>query len=158
MKKNTTIIIKNTHNKLGQQGSIMKVTAGYAFNYLIPNNIAELATKGKLKHNKMLESIKNKKLAEAKIDASKIQKEFEKISKISINKTIGENQQIFGRINEKDIINKIFNYTGKKLEKKQIFIPDIKKLGIYEINIQIFNHINIHIKLQVLPQDVNINL
>lgn len=156
MTKNTTIIIKNNHNKLGQQGSIVKVASGYAFNYLIPNDIAELATKGKLKHTKMLESIKGKKLAEAKIDASKIQKELEKISKISINKTVGENQQIFGRINEKDIMNKIFNYTGQKLEKKQVFVPDIKKLGIYEINIQIFNDIEIHIKLQVLPQDINI--
>uniref|UniRef100_UPI003003A692 ribosomal protein L9 n=1 Tax=Anunuuluaehu liula TaxID=3049639 RepID=UPI003003A692 len=158
MKKNRKIIIQNTHNKLGQKGDIVKVASGYAFNYLIPNNFAELATKGKLKHTQMLKYIQDKKLIESKIDAHKIQEKLQNISKISIIKTIGAKQQIFGKINEKEILAKISYYAGQKLEKKQIFLPSIKKLGIYEIDIQIFNNINSKIQLQVLPQYLKIHI
>lgn len=152
MKKSIEIILINSNNKLGKKGEIVKVSSGYAFNYLIPKQIAELVTKGKLKHNNMIQKIEDQKLKEKTIQCSKIQAQLQKISKISINKTIGEQQQIFGSINEKEILNTIFHYTGQKFEKKQIKLPEIKKLDIYYVNIQILNNISLDIKLQILPK------
>lgn len=151
MKKNIEIIIQNSNTQLGKKGEVIKVAPGYAFNYLIPNNLAELITKGKLKHLQMIQEIENKELKEKRSKGNNIQKQLQKIYKISINKTIGKQQQIFGSINEKEILNILFKYTGKKFEKKQIKLPEIKKLGIYNINIQIINDINTQIKLQILP-------
>lgn len=152
MKKNTTVIIKQNNSKLGDRGNIIKITHGYAFNYLIPNNLVELATKGKLKHAQMLKKIKTQRLEELEIQAKSIKENLEQISKISIKKKVGENQQIFGSVNEKEIITAIFNFTGQKLEKKQIYIPDIKKIGIYSIQIHILYDISVTIKLQILPE------
>jgi len=43
------VILKETIDKLGSQGEIVRVADGYARNYLIPKNLALPATSGNLK-------------------------------------------------------------------------------------------------------------
>lgn len=158
MTKKTKIIIKQNTTKLGKKGEVLSVNRGYAFNYLIPNNLAILATPGKLRQIQMFEQIKNIKIKQEKTDAKNIQQNLEEISKISIKKKVGDNQQIFGSVNEKEIIREIYNYTGYKIDKKQIYLPDIKTIGIYIIKINLLNTISVDLKLQVLPEDIEINI
>ena len=43
------IILLQTHEKLGNVGDIINVKAGFARNYLIPNNLAQAATETNIK-------------------------------------------------------------------------------------------------------------
>nr|YP_009589102.1 50S ribosomal protein L9 [Corallina ferreyrae]QBL75618.1 50S ribosomal protein L9 [Corallina ferreyrae] len=151
MKKTINIIIKKTHSRLGPINSQKKVALGYAFNYLIPQKLAEVSTKGKLKHLKMLNEIKLKKDNQNYINNLNIKECLEQIIKIKIRKKIGQNRQIFGSITEQDIINKINQITGQLITKRQITIPNIKEVGIYNIKITIEDSIYTNIELQVLP-------
>ena len=45
----TTILLREDIDELGGRGEIVKVRAGYARNYLLPQGIATLATKGNVK-------------------------------------------------------------------------------------------------------------
>nr|YP_009296314.1 ribosomal protein L9 [Sebdenia flabellata]AOM65249.1 ribosomal protein L9 [Sebdenia flabellata] len=154
MKKNIPIILKKNINNLGKTGNIVNVKRGYAFNYLIPNRMGELATKGLLKHNNMLLDIKSKQIEKNKIEALVLKNKLETIAKISLKKKIGKDQQIFGSLNDKEILLKIEKCSDIKLEKKQISIPEIKKIGSYSIDIQISDIITANLKLQILPQDI----
>jgi len=154
MKKNIQIIIKKNIPHLGEPGTITKTRLGYALNYLIPNNIAEIATPGILKHAEMLKKIKSKQLEEIKIQANIIKTNLEQIPKISIKKKIGDHKQIFGSVSEKDIISYILDCTGQQLEKKQISMPDIKEIGIYTLRIKIIENVFVDLKLQILPTDI----
>nr|YP_010502392.1 50S ribosomal protein L9 [Grateloupia turuturu]UXC96805.1 50S ribosomal protein L9 [Grateloupia turuturu] len=154
MKKNIHVILKKTMPKLGQEGKAINVSPGYAFNYLIPNRIASLATKGTLKHANMLTEIQNQKKEIIKIKATELQKQLREITKISIKRKTGDKQYIFGNISSKEIIEKIFKYIGIKLDKKQIEAPEIKKIGIYIIKIHILDDIIVNIKLQILPTNI----
>lgn len=152
MKKTIQVIIKNTNSPLGPVNTIKSVSLGYAFNYLIPNNIVEIASKGRIKHINMLQNIQskqNKKINQQNLD---IKSNLDEIKKISIRKKLGSNQQIFGSVTEYEISEKIFMLTGKQLDKKQITIPSIKEIGIYKINIKIEENISSEIKLQILPK------
>lgn len=156
MSKKLQVIIEKTHKKLGKRGDIICVSQGYALNYLIPNSIAKVATKGKLKHLSMLKKLEKFKLEKEYNKAYKIQQNLAEIAKISIRKKFGDQEQIFGSINEKEIQEHIFHITGEKLEKKQIYLPEIKTIGIFNIEIQILNDITANLKLQILPEDINI--
>ena len=46
---NTTILLREDIDKVGGRGEIVKVRAGYARNYLLPQGLATLATKGNVK-------------------------------------------------------------------------------------------------------------
>ena len=46
---NTTILLRQDIESVGGRGEIVKVKAGYARNYLLPQGLASLATKGNVK-------------------------------------------------------------------------------------------------------------
>nr|YP_009500387.1 ribosomal protein L9 [Gracilariopsis heteroclada]AXE43549.1 ribosomal protein L9 [Gracilariopsis heteroclada] len=150
MKKKTTVILKKNFINLGQIGSIVKVNSGYAFNYLVPNHIVEIATPGKLRHHSMFLEIKKRKLDEIKNKIQVIEQKLKQVTKISLKKKSGSNGQIFGSISDKEIIASILYSTQEKLDKKNIYLPNIKKLGIYNIDI-ILSDIKVQLKLQILP-------
>lgn len=154
MKKEIKIIVKKNMPHIGDVGTITKARLGYVLNYLLPNNIVDIATPGKLKHAHMLQQIQLKKIEAIQSKAIEIKNNLEKIPKISIKKKTGDQQQIFGSVSEKDIINYIFQMTGEKLDKKQITIPVIKEIGIYSIEIKIIDNIQVILKLQILPDNI----
>nr|QJH88363.1 ribosomal protein L19 [Pterocladia lucida] len=156
MSKSIHIILKNKHNQLGLKEEINIVKRGYARNYLIPNDIAEVATKGKIKHLSMLKEIKNNQLKEEKNKAIDTKKYLEQTNKIKLRKRVSDqnSKQIFGSVTEKEIIEKIFQTTGIHIEKKQIFMPDIKQIGIYKIQIKIITNIDANLDLHILPDNI----
>nr|YP_009732038.1 50S ribosomal protein L9 [Gracilaria edulis]QHS70556.1 50S ribosomal protein L9 [Gracilaria edulis]UAD85689.1 ribosomal protein L9 [Gracilaria edulis] len=151
MKKKISVILKKDLVHLGSSGSIVNVSSGYAFNYLIPYNFAYLATNKTLKHHKMFADVKQKKLDQINTRLQLINQKLSKINHFSIKKKVGKNNQIFGSVSDKDIISYLFYLTEEKLDKKNISIPDIKILGIYDLNISILNNIIITIRLRILP-------
>lgn len=154
MKKKIQIILKKDHLNLGEIGKITSISRGYALNYLIPNDIAEIATKNKIKHITMFKQIKNKEIKNSEIISKALQKNLEILNKISIRKKIGKKNNIFGSINEKDIKNKILKYIGIKIDKKQIIINNIKKIGIFNIEINISNNIKCNIQVNIIPINI----
>nr|QVY58391.1 50S ribosomal protein L9 [Kappaphycus striatus] len=158
MSKKIKIILKKTEEKIGTKGSIASVNLGYAFNYLLPQKIAELATTGKLKHLTMFNNIKSQQLEKSKINAKIILFQLNIINKISFKKKIGDNNKIFGRVDRKEIANKILKYIGHQLDKKQITISEIKQSGIYEVQIHIVSDIENYLKIQIIPEINNNNL
>lgn len=153
MKKKIRIILTKDHLYIGKKGKITSTSQGYAFNYLIPNNIAEIATKNKIKHIKMFEKIKTQTIIANETESKAIQNNLKIIKKISIRKKIGENNNIFGSINEKDIRNKIIKYINVSIDKKQIKIPNIKKIGMFNIEINILNNTKCNIQLNIIPEN-----
>nr|QCI04667.1 ribosomal protein L9 [Apoglossum ruscifolium] len=154
MKKRIKIILKKDSSNIGKKDKIINVKRGYALNYLIPNEIAEIATKNKIKHVEMFKLIKDKKLEKYKIQEEKLEKQLNIIKKISLNKKMGENYNIFGSINEKEIIEKIFICTSIKLDKKQITIPTIKQIGIFNIEINLFHNKKYNLQLNIIPANI----
>lgn len=151
-KKNIQLILNQTINHLGQTGDLITVTPGYARNYLLPHNIAEPLTLGRMKYIKIVET-KNLRIREAKVDAmNKMKSEIENINKFSIKRKVSDRDNIFGSVTDKDIVQMLKDITGTLIDKSQIKIPDIKKIGIYNIEIELLENLKVEVKLQVLPE------
>nr|YP_009944672.1 ribosomal protein L9 [Osmundea sinicola]QFR99966.1 ribosomal protein L9 [Osmundea sinicola] len=154
MKKKIQVILKNNALNQKQTGEIINVSPGYAFNYLIPNGMAEIATKNHMKHYTMFSKIQKKKQEAASIINQRAQNKIDKISKITIYKKIGSNKLIFGSIKEKDIINWINQYANLNIDKKQIKIANINKISMHNISIELQNNIITTVKLCILPYSI----
>lgn len=154
MKKKIQVVI--TSNKINkyEQGSINNISRGYAFNYLIPNQYAEVPTKKKLEHLNMFNEVKNKK---KKIQAQKVkifQNRVEKIEKISLYKKTGESHLIFGSIGEKDIIKWISLNTNLKLQKNRIKISEHKSAGKITTSVEIKQNTTITLQMNIVPINI----
>nr|YP_009395871.1 ribosomal protein L9 [Herposiphonia versicolor]ARW64851.1 ribosomal protein L9 [Herposiphonia versicolor] len=154
MKKRIEVILLQDKIKKAKKGSIISVTRGYAFNYLIPNNIAEIATKKKIKHINKIENIfkDQEKAHEVKIQLLK--KNIEKVRVISIHKKKGENNSIFGNITEREITKWITTYTKLIIQRIKIKDLNIKMIGKGEIEIEINQKIDVRLPIHIVPTNI----
>nr|YP_009392561.1 ribosomal protein L9 [Caloglossa monosticha]ARW61123.1 ribosomal protein L9 [Caloglossa monosticha] len=154
MSKKVQIILKKNCEKIGKKNNIAYVSKGYALNYLIPNKIAIMATQKNIQNFKKFELIEKQKIEENKNKIEKLIIELNNIHKLIIVKKIGENQHIFGSVTDKEIIEKIKDYVGIQLDKKYVQIPNIKKIGNFNIEIRLQYQKFCIIQIHILPANI----
>ena len=134
------VILTTNIKKLGKIGELVKVKDGYARNYLFPNKMALRENKKNIKYyEKIKEEIKfkeNEKLEEAKELLENIKK-----LKIEFKKEADENNQLYGSISKKEIINFLKEKEIKILvDDIKILLP-IRSLGEHKIEINPYEDI-----------------
>ncbi len=154
MKKKIKIILLKDNRKKEKKGSIINVARGYAFNYLIPNEIGEIATKNKIKHIQMIENIIKNKEKENEFEIKLLKNNIEKIQNISIYKRQGENNYIFGNITEKEILKWLKRYTDLAIKKIKLDNLNNKIIGISMTKIEIDKKININLPIYIIPINI----
>ncbi len=146
--------MKENRREKDPRQRIKEVSAGYAFNYLIPKQIAEIATRGKIKHINMLYEIASKKQDIAYNENAKIKYKLEKINSVRIRKKCSTSQLIFGSISTHDIVAQIFQLTGEKIDRKHIILADSNKLGKHTAKIKIGGSISSSVNLHIIPKTI----
>ncbi len=142
------ILIKDVP-KVGRNGEIKEVNAGFATNFLIKKGLAKLATadaqKDLEKGKKELTAKKQKELD--KLHLAK--KELERRT-FTVKIKTGDKGQIFGGVHEKDIASAIFQKTKIQLDKSQIGAnKGIKELGEHIISIKLGQGITANTKINI---------
>lgn len=154
MSKKIKIILTKDYLNIGKKNTIINASRGYVFNYLIPQGIAEIATNKKIKHLNMFEFIKKNKIKQKEIQTEILYNNLMLIKKITISKKTGENNFIFGSINEKEIQTEIKKHTNFNLDKKQIKIPEIKKIGLFNCEINLLHNKLCNLQLNINPSNI----
>lgn len=154
MKKSIIVILKETGRTQSPIKRIKRVSLGHAFNYLIPEKKAEVATEGKIKHLNMLHRtiLKNKNAAHNQ--NTSIKQILENINTIHIRKKCSTKQLIFGSISEQDISAKILQLTGQRIDKKQIIVNSGKTIGKYSARIILTDSLSTLIYIHILPKTI----
>jgi len=126
----------------GKKGEIVKVSDGYAKNFLFPKKLAKEATPSSLKELKdNQESIKHQNEIK-KTEAEKI-KETINEKTIKIVRKGGEDGKLFGAVTSKDISIQIKESFGIDIDKHKIVLEEgtIKTFGSYRFEIKVFSGI-----------------
>ena len=144
------VLIKNVP-KLGREGEVREVSAGYARNFLIPGKLAFEATSQNLR---AVEEIKRKKQLAAQREKDKAQELAQKLEKISCTIPVqaGEEDKLFGAVTTEDI-QAAFETEGISLDKKQILLDSpIKQLGVYQVLVKLHPEVKATVKVWVVKK------
>ena len=147
------VILTQYQEKLGDVGDIVEVKAGYANNYLIPQDIAVIATKGNINQMELV------KKAAIKVESKNIEeagKTAEGLADITLNFIVktGEEGKLYGSITNKDLAEKIMNEKKVEIDRKKIDLPEhIKELGEYDVDIKLYKEVKATIKVIVEPDE-----
>src|SRR5678810_785558 len=98
----TTILLREDIEELGGRGEIVKVKAGYARNYLLPQGFASLATKGNVKQIEQERAALLKKAAIERATAEAQRDQMGTIA-LSFERKAGEHGTLFGSVTSMDI-------------------------------------------------------
>src|SRR5919205_4255856 len=96
------VILRDHVDKLGKRGEIVKVSDGYARNYLLPRKLALPATEGNKKHVERERKIMESREAEEKSQAEAIAARLATVD-IAIARRVGETDKLYGSVTAADI-------------------------------------------------------
>lgn len=146
------VILREDVEKLGKIGDLVKVSDGYARNFLVPTKKAIEATPKNLNamnHAKKMVSDRLRKVKkEATAEADKI-----KGLSIVIKAKTGEEGKLFGSVTTMDIAEAM-KAQGVAIDKRKIVLEEpIKRLGDFTVSIKLHADIAADVKVSVVAED-----
>jgi large subunit ribosomal protein L9 len=143
------VILKQDVLKLGDAGDIVKVSAGYGRNYLIPRGLAVPATEGgvaQADHQKRLaDGIRRKKLTEAQGLAEQIEG-----TAISLRREAGEDDKLFGSVTNRDIAEALAA-EGVEVDRRVIHLDEpIRAIGLFTVPIRLHRDVTANLRVYVI--------
>ena len=148
---NTTILLREDVDALGGRGEIVKVKAGYARNYLLPQGLATLATKGNVKQIEQERAALLKRASEEKATAE-LQKEQMGVIELAFERKAGEGGTLFGSITSMDIAEAL-QAKGYEIDRKRIALRQpIKETGEYTVNVKLHREVTLPVPVKVTAE------
>lgn len=145
------VLLKDIEN-MGKEGEIKEVADGYARNFLLPKNLAELATPESMKK---AEAQKAKGVEEAKMELEEAQKLAELLEGRELFIKVKEKDgKLFGSVNEKTIA-KTFKDEGLKVDPLNIRLAEpIKEVGEYDVAINLDHGLEANIRVILVSEEI----
>ncbi len=142
------VILREDVYNLGKSGELVSVKEGYARNYLLPRNLALLASAAnvhQLEHEKKVIELRQAKL---KGTAQEQAKKLDGV-KVTIKRKVGEQDKLFGSVTALDIAEALAA-AGHKLERRLIHLVEpIKAIGAFPIEIRLHREVTATITVNV---------
>lgn len=142
------IILTKDIKALGEAGKLVKVKAGYARNYLLPNGFAIPASQ---KNLLKIEVIK-KQAAEEKLELQgKYQEIINKIEGVELTFTrkADENDHLFGSVSENDIVKALAEKDIEIHKADVVMEKHLKEIGTVDVVISFMSELQTAVKVTI---------
>lgn len=144
------VILTEEIRGLGTRGDVVNVKDGYARNYLLPKNLAREATAGNLKSVEQ-ERRKWALLANQEKEAAQKAADSVKGMKITVQKRVGDNGQLFGSVTANEIADGL-EAKGVNVDKRRIELGHpIKSIGVHDVEVRLYRDVSAQIQVEVVP-------
>ena len=129
------LLLKDVY-KLGRAGDVKKVADGFGRNYLLPHNLAVLASPGALKQVERIRHSATETRVRLNQELGAIAERLNGLQLVFPVKA-GETGKLYGSITAGMLAESIQKATGAQVDKRQIDFQPIKALGIHKASIRL---------------------
>ena len=144
------VILKQDIKGVGKKDQVINASDGYARNFLFPKNMAVEANAGNMSELKAKQDSNAYKKEQEKEEAQKVADKLSKIL-LEIEVKSGANGKIFGGVSSKEIAESLESQYKIKVDKKKIELKDtIKNLGIFNVNIKLYEGVIGNLKIDII--------
>ena len=145
------VILRDHVEKLGKRGEIVKVSDGYARNYLLPRKLALPATEGNRKHVERERKIMETREAEEKSQAEAVATRLSTVD-ITIARRVGETEQLYGSVTAADIAD-FLKSKGFEIDRRKLILPEpIKSIGEHDVPLKLHREVTVPLKVKVVKE------
>ncbi len=145
------VILREDIDKLGTRGQMVKVTSGYARNFLLPKRLAVAATDSNRKIVEQERQAHLRREAKETADAGDLAKLMASVT-VTIAQKAGENEQLFGSVTARDI-GEALEKQGYTIDRRKILLADpIRQLGEHKVTIRLHRDVTIEIPVNIVRE------
>jgi large subunit ribosomal protein L9 len=139
-------------DNLGRRGDVVKVTPGYARNYLLPRKLALAVTDNNKRQIDRERKIADAREAEERSQAEAIAQRIAQLE-IEIARRVGEHETLYGSVTSADIAHAL-EAKGFEVDKLKIQLPEpLKALGETTVPIKIHRDVTAQLRVKVVADN-----
>ncbi len=145
------VILLEDVDKLGLRGEVVAVTRGYARNFLLPRRLAQEASAARVAELNKREAQRARHEASNAEQAEAIAKTLrETVLRFEVK--AGPTGALFGSVTPTNIADEIWRTRKVRVDRRKIDLENIKRIGRYEVPIDVFQDVRVEVKTLVVPE------
>lgn len=149
---NSEVLLLKPVDGLGAEGDQVKVRAGYARNFLLPQGKALPLTQSNRKQVDALKRARAIRESKELDGAQELARKLEKTA-IAIAVKTGEGGKLFGAVTANDLHDKLVA-AGVTIEKRRIHLGQpVKTLGKHEVKIKLHADVTVDLSFEVVSEN-----
>jgi large subunit ribosomal protein L9 len=146
------VILRQDVEKVGLRGEVIDVARGFARNFLLPRKLAEPATPARVAE---LEKVTSHRALHEAQDFEQAQEMSQRLGQIELRFDVkaGDTGVLFGSVTATDIADTLWERHKIRVDRKRIELGEsIKRIGRYEIPIELFADVVVPVRTLVIPE------
>lgn len=147
------LLLLNDVEHLGRSGDIVSVRPGYARNFLLPQGLGILASKGALK---MQARLQEERLKKALQDKQESEQQSAALAGVTIETAVKVDHEgnMYGSVSAGDIVHLLENQASVVLEKHTIQLKHpLKQTGVHTISVRLREGVTASFTLKIVPEN-----
>ena len=129
----------------------MNVARGYARNFLLPRRLAEPATPAKVAELRKRDEQRARHEARSVEQAQEMAEMLEK-TVLRFEVKAGPTGSLFGSVTPTQIADELWRTRKIRVDRRKIEIDTIKRIGRYDVPIELFQDVRVEVKTLVVPE------
>ncbi|MDN5915905.1 MAG: 50S ribosomal protein L9 [Pseudonocardia sp.] len=135
---------------LGAPGDIVEVKAGYGRNFLLPRNLAVVATRGAEKQVEQIRRAQKTREIRDLGHAQQVDGELKELN-VTVSAKAGDSGRLFGSVTPNDVVNAVRAAGGPVLDKRSVDVPgQIKTIGKHAVQIRLHPDVTTDLPIAVV--------
>ena len=145
------VVLNADVSDLGERGTIVDVSDGYARNYLLPRKLASKATAGNVEAAEKAVSKRLSAERKSREDAQKLATGLAG-TRVVLAAQAGDEGRLYGSVTVADVVEGIRKFTGIEIERKHVDLPEpIKDIGLHQVQIRLHPDVQFPVTIDVIP-------
>jgi large subunit ribosomal protein L9 len=146
------VILLQDVDSLGLRGDVIDVARGYARNFLLPRRLAESATAGRLADLERRDSLRSRHEAKTFDEARELADKLAG-AEVRFDVKAGPTGALFGSVTPTNIADELWRTKKIRVDRRKIELGEpIKRVGRYEIPIELFADVRVELRTLVVPE------
>jgi large subunit ribosomal protein L9 len=146
------LILKQDVEHLGRRGDIVKVSDGYARNYLLPRKLALAVTTASRRQVDHERKLAEQREVEDRSSADSLAQRIAAAT-VVIARRVGETDTLYGSVTSSDIADALAA-RGVEIDRRRIQLPDpIKRLGEHRVPVRLHREVTAEAVVQVVKEE-----
>jgi large subunit ribosomal protein L9 len=146
------VILLADVEKVGLRGDVVDVARGYARNFLLPRKLAETATPARVTELQKRGEQRARQEASTFEQARELATRLE-TTELRFDVKAGPTGSLFGSVTATDLADEIWSVAKIRVDRRKIHLGDpIKKVGRYEVPIELFTDVTVDVTTLVVPE------
>jgi large subunit ribosomal protein L9 len=146
------VILRERVDKLGNRGDVVKVSEGYARNFLLPRKLALPSTPANRKQVEQEKAVAVRREAHEKSEAEALAQQLSRVV-IRLARKVGEHDVLYGSVTALDIAE-AFAAQGFTVDRRKIEMEEaIKSLGQHTVSLKLHRDVSASITVEVIKEE-----